>query len=62
METWLQQNWNKLIKGILNHFFCGQGFYAFLFEHKEYMDLIFSSDVYFFDHRGMYLNRWNFGF
>jgi hypothetical protein len=47
-----------LIKGKLTHYFCGRGFYAFIFEVEEDKDLIFRNDPYFFSTRGMYLNCW----
>jgi hypothetical protein len=61
METWLTRNWIPLIRGRLNHFFSGKGFYTF-FEYKEDGDLIFQSGPYFYGTRGMYLNRWMLDF
>jgi hypothetical protein len=58
MEIWIQKNWVGLIKGKLSHYFCGKGFYAFFFETKEDMDLIFRSGPYFYGTKGLYLNRW----
>jgi hypothetical protein len=43
-------------------FFCGRGFYAFPFEHKEDKDLIFHNMPYFLGARGMYLNKWTLDF
>jgi hypothetical protein len=54
--------WVPLIKGSLNLFFCGRGFYAFPFEHKEDKDLIFRNMPYFLGARGMYLNKWTLDF
>jgi hypothetical protein len=52
------KNWKPLIKGLLNQFFCGRGFFTFLFEIKEDKDLIFRSGPYFLGARDMYLNKW----
>ena len=41
MEIWISKNWMPLINGGLQHCFCGKCFYTFLFENKEYIDLIF---------------------
>ena len=51
-----------LIKGGLQHCFCGKGFYTFLFENKEDKDLIFRSGPYFMGPRGLYLNQWTLSF
>jgi hypothetical protein len=48
MTIWLQKNWKVLIKGKMNHYFCGRGYYAFIFEAKEDGDLIFGNGPYFF--------------
>jgi hypothetical protein len=58
VSFWLEKKWKSLIKGSLSHFFYGRGFFAFLFEFKEDMDLIFRSGLYFLGARGMYLNKW----
>jgi hypothetical protein len=58
VAIWMEKNWKPLIKGSLNHFFCGRGFFTFLFEFKEDRDLIFHSGSYFLGARGMYLNKW----
>lgn len=47
VATWVQKYWKPYIKGQLHQFFCGRGFYAFLFESKEDMDLIFYNRPYF---------------
>jgi hypothetical protein len=57
MANWVQKNWQDLIKGKLTHYFCGRGFYAFLFEAEEDRDLTFKNGPYFFNTRGMYLNK-----
>jgi hypothetical protein len=41
MSSWLEKKWKPLIKGSLNHFFCGREFFAFLLKFKEDQDLIF---------------------
>jgi hypothetical protein len=38
---WIEKICKLLIKGSQSHLFCGRGFFAFLFEFKEDMDLIF---------------------
>jgi hypothetical protein len=48
----------ELIKGSLSHYFYGRGFYVFLFENKEHMDLIFRNRPYFYRTKSIYLNRW----
>jgi len=48
---WVKKSWKPHIKGKLHHSFCGRGFYSFLFESKEDMDLIFRSRMYFSDAR-----------
>jgi hypothetical protein len=58
MALWINRNGKPLIKGHLSHTFCGKGFFAFLFEMKEDMDLVFKSGPYFMGSRGLYLNRW----
>jgi hypothetical protein len=62
MALWVDKNWKPLIKGNLSHAFCGRGYFAFLFETKEDMDLIFRSGPYFMGTRGMYFNRWTLDF
>jgi len=57
MSFWLEKNWKSLIKGSLNHFFCGRGFFTFLFECED-IHLIFWSDPYFLGVRKNYLNEW----
>ena len=54
MDIWLQKKLHVLIKGWMTHYFCGRGFYAFLFEFKEDRDLILRSWPYIFNNRGMY--------
>lgn len=46
----------------MTRYFCGQSFYAFLFEAKEDMDLIFRNEPYSYGTRGMYLNTWTSNF
>ena len=58
VTLWLQKKWHVLFKGSLNHLFCGQGFYAFLFKNKEDYDLIFRSGPYFLGAKGMHLKKW----
>jgi hypothetical protein len=58
IDLWIERNWHPLVKGRMNHFFCGKGFYIFYFEHKEDRDLIFRNGPYFFGPRGLYLNKW----
>ena len=62
MEIWISKNWMPFITGGLQHYFCGKGFYTFLFENKEDKDLIFRSGLYFMGPRGLYLNRWTLSF
>jgi hypothetical protein len=62
MGSWMEKNWKPLINGSLIHFFCGRGFFSFLFEFKEDRDLIFLSVSYFLGVRGMYLNTWTVDF
>jgi hypothetical protein len=57
MDIWVQQNWMVLIKGKLSYYFCGRGFYAFLFELKEDQELIFRNGPYFMCTRDIYLNK-----
>jgi len=61
MDFWLEKIWNSLIKGLLNHFFCGRGFFNFLFECKD-IHLIFRSGPYFLGVRNIYLNEWTLDF
>jgi hypothetical protein len=57
VSTWIDKKWKPLMKGSLSHFFCGRGFFSFLFEHKEDKDLIFCSDPYFFGEEGCILTN-----
>lgn len=56
--TWIEKNCNALIKGSLNQYLCGRGFFTFLFKLKEDKDLIFKTKPYFLGARGIYLNKW----
>lgn len=58
VAIWIEKNWRPLIKGSISHYFCGRGFFTFLFENKEDKDLIFRTEPYFLGARGMYLNKW----
>lgn len=63
MASWLEKNWKPLIKGSLNHFFHGRGFFALMFELKEDQALVFRSKQHFFlGIRGIYLNKWTTDF
>jgi hypothetical protein len=62
VDFWLEKNWKPMIKGSLNNYLCGRGFYTFPFKHKEDRDLIFRSSPYFLGARGMYLNKWTLNF
>ena len=62
MESWISKNWMSLISGGLQHCLCGKGFFVFLFENKDDMDLIFRSGPYFMGPRGLYLNCWSLSF
>ena len=58
IDIWIERNWNPLIKGRMNHFFYGKGFYILYFDHKEDINLIFRNNRDFFRSRGLYLNKW----
>jgi hypothetical protein len=51
IESWLSRNWVPLIRGEVNHLFCGKSYYTFFFEFKEDKDLIFRSGPYFYGTR-----------
>jgi len=54
----VERNWNANTQGKIAIHFCGRGYYIFLFEMKEDIDLIFRNGSYFMDSRGLYLNSW----
>jgi hypothetical protein len=58
MSLWIEKKWKPLMKGCVSHAFHGKIFFIYLFEVKEYFDLIFKRGMYFMGTRGMYLNRW----
>lgn len=58
VALWMNKKWIPPIKGSMNHFFYGKGFYAFLFELKEGRDLTFRNSPYFLGAWGMHLNKW----
>ena len=45
MEVWLNKNWRTLIQGEVQQIFCGKGYFTFIFEKKEDMDLIFRNGL-----------------
>lgn len=53
----VQQNWQPLIKGRVETYFYGKGFFIFYFEFKEDKDLIFRNDPSFIGPKGLDMNK-----
>jgi hypothetical protein len=55
MDMWMQKNWIAMIQCNLLYYFCGRGYYPFLFEK---MNAFEPGTLDFMGPRGMYLNHW----
>lgn len=58
MEYWIKQTWKPKMKGEICFYACRNVFFAFLFELKEELDVIFRNNPYILVLSGMYLNQW----
>ena len=59
MEKWINKIKMVLIKGKINNFLCGIGYYTFLFNLKDNIYMNIQNNHYFMYSRGVYLNMWN---
>ena len=47
IDGWVQRNWKPLISEGIHNNLIGKGYYVFLFENSEDIDLIFRNGLYF---------------
>jgi hypothetical protein len=59
VDAWVQRNWSPLVKEGIKIHLVGRGFYAFVFDNTEDINLIFRNGPYFMGPQGLYLNKWS---
>jgi hypothetical protein len=55
IQEWITEKWK--VPGYIYGFYCGKGFYVFIFSSKEERDLIFILGPYFMGSKGMFLSH-----